>query len=366
MDPGAKRATIAEVARAAGVSTATVSVVLNGRDRAIQISATTVVAVREAAARLDYTPNHAARSLRRRRTGALTILVFDLQNPYYADIARAARRAAGAHGYKLHIVETQDQDAEIDALRNLQGGDADGVIVATTRHRAFPGATAMFREVVRRGLAAITLLDYSPDPAVPAIRNDDEASAHLATAHLARLGHRRIAYLNYATVAELEREQPAHAFDRYRGYRRALEEAGVPFEPALVVAGAWSLAGGRAMVHQLLARTGSRPTALFCFNDLIAIGALRALYEAGVRVPHDMAVVGFDGTDPTAFTTPALTTVAHSREDLGRLAVETVLGLLDGRAAEMFDRVLPGQLIVRESCGALSEVRAGREVTVSG
>ena len=160
MEPVAKRVMITTVARAAGVSAATVSLVLNRRDRALQIA------------------------------------------------------------------ETQDQDAEIDALPNLGSGDSAGVSVATTRHRAFPRVTTMFREVVRRGLPAITLIDFSLDPRIPVIRNDDKVEAHLA-----RLGHWRIAYLTDATAAEREREQPAHAVDRSRGYRRALE-AGVAFNPA--------------------------------------------------------------------------------------------------------------------------------------
>ncbi len=362
MEPSARRVTITDVARAAGVSVATVSLVLSERHRALQISEATAAVVREAAARLDYTPSHAARSLRRQRTNTLTLLVFDLHNPYYADIARAARQAATEQGYKLHIVETQGQDAEMDALRQLRSGDADGVIVATSRHGAFPEATAMFRDVVRRGLAAVTLIDYSVDPAIPAVRIDDEAGAYLATAHLTRLGHRRIAYLSPASAAELEQGRPSHAFDRYRGYRRALAEAELAFDPAWVLWGPWTATGGRGMVRELMERAGPRPTALFCFNDLIAIGALRALYEAGIGVPGGVAVVGFDGIELTSFTTPALTTVAHSRDDLGRLGVETLLGLLAGRAPETPDRVLPTHLVIRESCGAPSAVRGGKEV----
>src|SRR5438445_353327 len=122
MERRAKQVTITEVARAAGVSAATVSLVLNGRARAVQISEVTSETVREAAARLGYTPNHAARSLRRRRTNTLTILVLSLKNPYYADIARAARQAAAAQGYKMNIVETEGREAELEALRNLRSG----------------------------------------------------------------------------------------------------------------------------------------------------------------------------------------------------------------------------------------------------
>jgi DNA-binding LacI/PurR family transcriptional regulator len=365
MERRTNRVTITEVARAAGVSVATVSLVLNGRARAVQISEVTSDAVREVAASLGYLPNHAARSLRRRRTNTLTILVYSLANPYYADIARAARREAAARGYSMHIVETEGHDAEFDALRHLRSGDSDGVIAATTRHHAFPEAAEIFREVVDRGLAAVTVIDYSIDPTIPAIRIDDEAGAYLATAHLTRLGHHRIAYLTYATIEQLEREQQSHAFDRYCGYRRALAEAGVGFDPASVITGPPSAAGGREMVRRILTRA-VRPTAIFCFNDLIAIGALRALYEAGVRVPEEMAVVGFDGIEPTAFTTPALTTVAHSRDDLGRFAANTLIGLLDRRAPGTMDRVLPVRLIIRESCGAPARMRKEFEEELRG
>ena len=156
MERRAKQVTIAEVARAAGVSAANRLTRPQWARPRVQISEGTSEVVREAAAQLGYTPNHAARSLRSRRTNTLTILVLMLKNPFYADIAMAAREAAAAHGYKMNIVEAQGREAELDALRNLRSGDADGVIAATTRHRAFPEASETFREVVKRGLAAVS------------------------------------------------------------------------------------------------------------------------------------------------------------------------------------------------------------------
>lgn len=357
MERRGKRITIAEVAHATGVSVATVSLVLNGYARTAQISAATSLAVERVAAELGYVPNHAARSLRRRRTNVLTLVVFTLTNPYYADIASAARVAAAKRGYRVNIVEADRPDAERDVLRDLRSGDSDGVIVATTRHHADPMAAKMFHGLTERGVPAVTVIDYSIDPAIPVIRIDDAAGAYLGTAHLLGLGHRRVAYLTHATADALEHQEQSHASDRYWGYRRALVEAGVRFDPAWVSAAGTTLDGGRAAMCALLAQAGPRPTAAFCFNDLMAIGALRALHEAGVRVPDEMAVVGFDGIELAAFTTPALTTVAHSREDLGHVAVETLIALLEGDSPVEAECVLPCQLIVRESCGGLVALR---------
>ena len=353
----AKRVTITQVARAAGVSPATVSLVLNGRARAVQISESTVASVSAMAAQLGYTPHHAARSLRRQQTNIITLLVHTLTNPYYTDIASAARRAATAGGYRVNVVETQGCDAESDALAGLRSGDADGVIVATTQHHRDFAPT--FHEVIGRGLPMVTVIDYSIDPHNPVIRIDDQAGAYLGTHHLLTLGHTRIAYLTHATLDDLERHERSHARDRYCGYRQALTEAGIAFDPAWVIAGETTPDGGRAAMHALLAQPAPRPTAAFCFNDLIAIGALRACFERGVRVPEDMALVGFDGIDLTAFTTPAISTVAHSRADLGRMAVETLLAMLTGAGPMEAERVLPCQLIVRESCGATRRGPAG-------
>ena len=352
------RVTMAEVARAAGVSKTTVSVVLNGSAAAIGIREATRASVRNAMERLGYTPNHAARSLRRRETNLLTLLVQDLANPCFIDIAVAARAAAEAQGYTLNVVGAGPPAAELQALEQLRSGSSDGVLVATGRHGTRGAAIDALRDLARRGLKAVMLIDRSPDPAIPAIRIDVEAGAHLAVKHLIDLGHRRIAHLALRGSEPIEEEQTSQG-DRYRGYLRALAEAGITPEPAWLIRGEDTPAGGRAMMHQLLARPGPRPTAALVYNDLTAVGVLRALREASLHVPDDMAVVGTDGVELGEYTSPPLTTVDHPRADLARLAVETLFELLGGgRPAEM-ERVLPTRLIVRESCGAPA-ARAGR------
>jgi DNA-binding LacI/PurR family transcriptional regulator len=351
-----QRATIVEVARAAGVSTTTVSVVLNESRSNVRISAATRAAVKAAAERLGYLPNPAAQSLRRRRTTMLTLLVGGLANPFFTDIAASVHANVAVRGYELNIVDAYRLEAELQALDQLRNGSSAGVIVATGRHGARGQAIDALRELVRSGLPAVIMCDRSPDPAIPAIRIDDEAGAWAMTKHLLSLGHRQIAHLT-SPRGDLSAQDSSVESDRFQGYTQALRAAGIVYDPAWMLQGEPTIAGGYALIHELLARPGPRPTAVFCISDLRAIGALRALYEAGIRVPKDMAVVGFDGILLGQFTTPSLTTIDQPREEMGRLAAGMLFDLLAGRPPALGDHVLAAELLVRESCGAKSKIK---------
>lgn len=347
-----ERVTLREVAGAAGVSPATASVVLNGRDATVGISAGTRAAVLATAQRLGYRPNHAAKSLRQRRTDVVALLVSTLLNPFFTDIAAAARSATEARRYELDVIEVGGLAAAGRALERLGSGRADGVILATGERSVGNAGAEPLLDLARRGLPTVMALGDGAALGFPAVRMDDEAGAYLATTHLLRLGHRRIAHLT-SSYTDLLGDPPAAtaSHERYRGYRRALADAGVPFEPAWLVQGR-PIADGEDLVGTLLARPGPRPTAAFVFNDLLAIGALRALRRAGVRLPDDLAVVGVDGIDFGRYTAPELTTVDHPRAELGRLAVEMLFAVLDGGRPDPMEVVLPVRLLVRESCGA--------------
>jgi DNA-binding LacI/PurR family transcriptional regulator len=351
----AQRATIVEVARAAGVSITTVSVVLNERHSAVRISAATRAMVKDVADQLGYIPHQAAQSLRRQHTTMLTLLSGSLFNPYFTDIATSLRENIAVRGYELNVVEAVQLETELQALEQLRNGSSAGVIVATGRHRARGQAIDALRGLVRRGLPAVIMCDRSPDPAIPAITIDDELGAHVVTSHLLSLGHRCVAHFT-SRPTTLSADESSVASDRFQGYLRALTQAGVAFNPAWVVQGDPTVPGGYAMIHELLARPGPRPTAIFCTCDLMAIGALRALYEVGVRVPDDIAIVGFDGILLGQFTTPALTTMDQPRVEMGRLAAEMLFNLLDGNQHLPSEHVLAVQLLVRESCGAAVRV----------
>lgn len=342
-----QRATIVEVAHAAGVSTTTVSVVLNDRHSTVRISEATRAAVKAAATQLGYMPNQAAQSLRRQRTTMLTLLVGGLDNPFFTDIAASVRVHVAVREFDINIVDAYLLEAELHALDQLRNGSSAGVIVATGRHRMRGQAIDALQEL---DLPAVILCDRSPDPAIPAIRIDDELGAYEATAHLLSLGHRRIAHFT-SRYSSLSTDESSVESDRFQGYRRALSQAGVAYDPAWVAQGEPTIPGGYAQTRELLARPGARPTAIFCADDLLAIGALRALYEAGLRVPDQMAVVGFDGIMLGQFTTPALTTMNQPRGEMGRLAAEILFQLLDGQQPSQREQVLTAELLVRESSG---------------
>jgi LacI family transcriptional regulator len=354
--------TIDVVAAEAGVSASTVSHVLNGRAATARISQATSERVRNAARRLGYTPNHAARSLRRQRTGIIAVLAWRLSSPFFADIATGVRNVAQQHGCQVGVIDAgaTDREVEIRALASLRTGICDGVIVATGTHSRRGPATEALLELVESGIPVSLVADRSPDPAVPAIDVDHAHGGYLATKHLLDLGHRRIAHLTFAD-APLERDAPGSQALRYRGYRQAFGELGLEPDPSWLFRGPREIEGGRTMLYDLLGRFpdhDTRPTAIAAFNDRTAIGVLRGCYEAGVRVPEDVALIGFHDIPTARYTTPALTTIGHPLIELGEMAADSLFTLIDGGDVAERDRTVPVSLVVRESCGTIARPHA--------
>jgi len=317
---GGRTATSRDVARLAGVSQSSVSLVLNGGGPRHGLSDTTQARVRVAAQALGYTPNHAARSLRRQRTSSIAFVTADLGNRYVAEVVTAAEEVARARGYAVHVVAAPTEAAEVQAVARLASGVSDGIILHGDGGRA-----ATLLPLLRSRFACVLLQDPSEAGDLPCVRVDIAEGGRLATRHLAALGHRRIAHI-------ADRRMDGHALnERLDGYRRGLAEAGLAFDTALVVAGENSFAGGDGAMCALLDAAVPPPTAVFVFNDQMAVGALHALHARGLRVPRDMAVVGFDGTDLGAFCTPELTTIDHPRHELGRTAANALLDRIEGR-----------------------------------
>ena len=338
--PVAAVPTSADVARLAGVSRSTISLVLNGRASTVRISLKTRERVLSAAAELGYTPNHAARSLRQRSTKIITFVLPSLENPYFLEIVSAAQAEAGARGYSVTIIPSRNELSEFRTALLLQGAAYDGIIVAGHDNCAAPELSTL----AARGLAVVVLQEPSPAPRIHSVSVDLEAGGYLATRHLLSLGHRRVAHSTQAL------RQTRTGRDRIDGYRRALSEAGLPFDDDLVVVTENSLSGGEAALDRILALP-DQPTALFAYNDRLAIGALHGLRRRGLKVPEEFAVVGFDGIAFGAFTAPTLTTIDSSREELGKLAMQAIIDAIEKRADQK-DHLLPVRLVVRESCGA--------------
>lgn len=331
--------TSADVARLAGVSQSTISLVLNGQSSKVRISPETRERVITAAAQLGYTPNHAARSLRQRSTRLITFVLPTLENPYFLEIVSAAQREAASKGYSVTIISSRNELSEFHTALLLQGAAYDGIIVAGHNNCAAPELVSL----AKRGRAVVVLQEPSPDAGISSVSVDLEAGGYLATRHLINLGHRRIAHVTQA----LRNSETGR--DRADGYRRALGEADIPFDERLILVTDNSFDGGTAALERMLS-VEPAPTALFAYNDRLAIGAMHGLRQRGIRVPEDFAVVGFDGIAVGRFMTPTLTTIDSSREELGRLAMQAVIDSIEKKDRRQ-EYILPVRLVVRESCG---------------
>ncbi|WP_435103618.1 LacI family DNA-binding transcriptional regulator [Arhodomonas sp. AD133] len=334
----AAKVTIADVARRAGVSTATVSRALKQPDR---VSEATRERVQAAIDAVDYVPNSLGRNLRTQRTGTVVLVVRDIGNPFYLEIFRGVEAAARERGLSVLMGHTEN-DAErerwyFDMVRERR---ADGLILMTGKLP--PG----FRVTARSTRVPIVVaLEYLEDVRLPTVRIDNVAAAREATAYLAGLGHRRIAHVSGPTPELMSR-------DRLDGYRAGLADAGLAGDEALIVRGDYSMAAGREATARLLALEPP-PTAVFCANDEMAMGVIAAAREAGVEVPAGLSVVGFDDIVFARNFSPPLTTVAQPRQEIGQRALELLAAQLAGEPVGVADEVMPTRIVPRASTAEL-------------
>ncbi|WP_022882780.1 LacI family DNA-binding transcriptional regulator [Gryllotalpicola ginsengisoli] len=324
------RSTITDVARAAGVSVATVSKVINGRDG---VAPATFQKVMRVVSELGYETSLVASSLRRRRTGVIGILVAEFE-PYSSELLKGISAAAHGTGYELlaysgPLAAEPPAGWERRSLSRLAGTLVDGAIVVTP--------TVLMPDT---SIPVVAIDPHTGRGGPSTIDSDNVAGSHLAMRHLLELGHRRIAHISGR--GDLE---SSHL--RERGYREALEQAGLPFDPDLVRDGEYRRQEAAAAARELLARP-DRPTAVFAANDLSAFGVIEVAHELGLRVPEDLSVIGFDDIPDASRSTPRLTTVAQPLGEMGAEALRMLLALLDGNEAERHIR-LDASLVVRDS-----------------
>lgn len=327
------RPTITDVARVAGVSVATVSKAINGRDG---VSAATHAHVLGVVAELGYESSLIATSMRRGRTNVIGVLVAEFE-PFALQLLRGVSTALQDTPYDVlayagSVSAGEHLGWERRSLSRLGGTLIDGAIVVTPT--TVPAGSPV-------PIVAVDPHSGPDGPATVAVQNVDGARA--ATEYLISLGHRRIAHLRGRTDLE-------SAHQRERGYREALEAANITVDPALVADGDYRAASSTAAAHALL-DVATRPTAVFAANDLSAGEMIRVAEERGLRVPADLSVVGFDDIPEASSSTPRLTTVRQPLIEMGTEAVRVLLGMLDGAAPEHIR--MPAELIVRDSTAPL-------------
>ena len=340
---GPRAVGIRDVAAAAGVSVTTVSHVLNDVAYA-RVSAETRAKVKAAAAELGYGPNRVAQALRTQRSGVIGFISEDIATtPHAGRIILGADHVARRRGYHLMVMnverlaEPESREKDIDALLERR---VDGVLYATMFHHAVDLPEALH--------TVPTVLADANDSAgrVPGVVPDEYGGASAAVRHLVEAGHRRVGFITNVDDIPATRE-------RLRAFRDVMAEAGVDPDTLPIAAEiSWTAGGYQAARKVLGAPTADRPTALFCFNDRMAMGAYRAAQELGLRIPEDLSVVGFDNQELIAESLhPALTTVALPHYEMGVWAVERLLALMAGdeAAAEPGPATLECPLVVRES-----------------
>ena len=334
-DPDGGTPTITTVARLANVSIASASRALNG----IRTSPETLARVREAAEAIGYVPNAAARSLRSRRTGQIVFAMPDVGNPVYTTMVASIQEATRESGFRLMLHSTgADAEDELGIVRDLRHRFADGLILATIH------LTEAHVEELRNAATPVVVIGRpGHDLGVDVVRAHSRKGAAEAVRHLHAAGRRRIGLVN----------GPQHTVpgsERRRGYLDGLRSCGLRRDDALVeVATDFTVEPGREAAVRLLAR--ARPDAIFCTNDLLAVGALAALHDAGLDVPGDVALVGMDNTPLSELVWPPLTTVDLASAERARIAAELLLERIEGSEVEPRVVSVEPSLVVRASSG---------------
>lgn len=329
-----ERVTMADVAREAGVSKMTVSRVVNNKG---EISSTTRQHVLQVIARLGYRPSAIARGLATNRTGTLGLVVPDIANPFFSEIARGVEDKAYAAGYNVFLCSTyEDPHREREVLDSLEEKLADGLILCSSR-LAQDDLSAVVDD-----FPAVVLVNRSVEGKDASIvRVDSELGGRMATDFLLEAGHRVVGFLT----------GPPTSFDgrlRVQGYEQALEAAGIGLQPAWQRACSSNVQGGLEVALEFLPEHPEM-TALLCYNDLVAVGALQACSKLGRRVPEDLAIVGFDDIPTAALVTPPLTTCRSAQYDIGFQAMRLLLDRMSGCPEGCEQVMMQPELVVRAS-----------------
>jgi LacI family transcriptional regulator, repressor for deo operon, udp, cdd, tsx, nupC, and nupG len=326
---------IKDVAKLANVSTATVSRVLRNADN---VTEETRKRVLEAIEKLNYQPNVLGRYLRRMETETVLVVVPDITNPFFSKVLRGIESVAIQNGYQVLLGDTQNNvRLEEEYLNLLRQKQVDGTIFLTAR------ISRELIEEMSRQFPVVLACEYFEGAKIPTVSIDNISSARKATEHLIKLGHRRIAHLSGPMNIILSR-------DRLRGYQQAMMQYELDIDPVLIQEGDFTYELGYNLTLKLLALE-KPPTAIFAANDEMAIGAIKAIRKLSLRVPDDIAVVGFDDIKIASIFEPNLTTISQPMFEIGEKAMNLLLQLIEGNELDKRQFVLEDTLIIRDSCG---------------
>ncbi len=337
--------TVKDIARKAGVSHSTVSRALHSNPL---ISDDTTQRIQQIASELGYLPSAAARALKTNRSQVLGVILSNVDDPFFSEILQGIEENVQRSGYSLFIAAGhRDPEREREIAQAMVQHRVDGVIICSTTF-----SEEQSRQFLQYGVPIVVVNNQAAEDFRYSIYHDDVDGSRQVTHHLIELGHRRIAYIGNSLSGRT-------TLDRLTGFRQEMDAAGlvVPEQFILEVPGGGAEQGREVVNHFL--RLSERPTALVCFNDMMAIGVLKELQNAGLRAPEDISITGFDNIVFSAYTNPPLTTLDQPKRFIGAEAARLLLELLNKptdqeQAAQGNERILKGQLLIRESTARLA------------
>ena len=332
--------TIKDIAKVAGVSHTTVSRALSGNPA---ISKETVSRVQQIASELGYVPNKAARGLKTKRSGILGVIVRRIVDPFFGEVLDGIEEVLFERGYSLFLAASQrNPEREESIVRLMSERRVDGVIICSTQvgeeHR---------QQLEQFGVLTVLINNQAADNGTHSVYHNDAEGSRELTRSLIELGHTKIAYLGNARAGRTTE-------DRKQGYIDEMRRHALPVPPEFLIEGPNGLADGGSVATLKFLDLASPPTGIICYNDVMAIGAMRTLNDAGYRVPDDISVTGFDNIELAAYVSPPLTTFDQPKYELGRRAAQMMLRLLDKRGEDTTTLssdviMLKGKLILRHS-----------------
>jgi len=327
------KSSIKDIAKSAGVSHSTVSRAL--ADNPL-IAESTRQRIQRLAQKMGYSPDAIARGLVTRHTHAIGIIVTSIADPFVAEVVRGIEEIAGNHRYRVFLGTSHNDPArEVNLVKAMREWRVDGVIVASSR------VGSLYKPLLKEiGVPIIAINNEHEGSYIHSVAVDDVRGAELATRYLIEQGHRIIGHLQGPS-------DRVSSKNRLTGYRRALVKAKIKFDPTLVAQGDGHPESG-SQVTRLLSHSPV-PTAIFCYNDMTAIGVLSALKRCGVHVPGDISLVGFDDIPFAMYVDPPLTTIHQPKDEMGRQAMQMALALMGDEKSKVSNVVIQSKLIVRES-----------------